>query len=460
MIEAIHGLRDAEVVDYRLKADSRWASSWKVAGAIGVAGLVVAGLEWMRDPSRFAFAYLFAYFVALSLALGNLFFVMLLYVTRATWGVTVRRVAELWMRPMPVFVLLALPLVASIPHLFPWAGAHSTASTAIPSSGQGRPSTPSKVQLVLDESRGAVEMEPVGLRHMPVVDRRRMETVERSSDTKIIDHKRPYLNTIFLLIRLALMLTIWQWLSARYFRWSTEQDKTRSPALTRSAQTFAPVGLILFGLTTTLFGVDWIMSLDATWSSTMFGVYVFAQCSLFQIAVLILTTLVLRRYGLLGEAVTVEHYHDMGKLLFGWISFWAYIAFSQFFLIWYSNLPEEVVWFHRRWDDYAGSWRGLSLALVAFHFVIPFWFLMSRNVKRRLPLLAAGAACVVMMHVVDVYWIVLPNVGMLAPKVVDVACLVGVFGMYLSAVLWGMRSVSLVAIGDPRLSRALQFENA
>ena len=179
--------------------------------------------------------------------------------------------------------------------------------------------------------------------------------------------------------------------------------------LTRSAQNFAPVGLILFGVTTTFFAIDWMMSLEATWYSTMFGVYIFAQCALFQMAALILVTLWLRRGGWLGDAVTVEHYHDMGKLLFGWICFWAYIAFAQFFLVWYSNLPDEVVWFHKRWDEFGASWRGVSLALAGLHFFVPFWFLISRNVKRRLSLLAAGAACMVMMHVLEVYWVILPK---------------------------------------------------
>jgi hypothetical protein len=431
-----------------------------VSGAIGIVGLAVAGLGYWTEPTRFAFAYLFAFFVALSLALGNLFFVMLLYVTRANWGITVRRVAELFIRPMAVFVLLALPLVASIPRLFPWAVARSEAAQALPANSKAAAPAPTSIPLALDEARGDVAREPIGLRHLPVPDRQRMDRAERASESKIVDHKRPYLNPVFFVIRLALYLTVWQWLARRYFRWSTQQDRSRAPALTRAAQNFAPVGLILFGLTTTFFGFDWLLSLDATWYSTMFGVYVFAQCALFQMAVLILATLALRRGGLLGHAVTVEHYHDMGKLLFGWISFWAYIAFAQFFLVWYSNLPDEVVWFHKRWDESGASWRGVSLALVILHFVFPFWFLISRNVKRRLPLLAVGAACMVAMHVVEVYWVVMPNIGGLAPEIVDAACLVGVVGVYLAAVLRGMTDVSLVAIGDPRLARALEFENA
>jgi hypothetical protein len=150
----------------------------------------------------------------------------------------------------------------------------------------------------------------------------------------------------------------------------------------------------------------------------------------------------------------------MGKLLFGWIAFWSYIAFAQFFLTWYSNIPDEVAWFHKRWHDNGGTWKGASLAIVAMHFFVPFWFLMSRNIKRRLPLLAVGAACMVLMHIVDVYWVVMPNFGPLAPSVVDLGCLLGILGIYLAVVLRGMEDYSLVPVGDPRLIRALEFENA
>jgi len=129
-------------------------------------------------------------------------------------------------------------------------------------------------------------------------------------------------------------------------------------------------------------------------------------------------------------------------------------------LTWYSNIPDEVAWFHKRWHDNGGSWKNFSLALVLMHFFIPFWFLMSRNIKRKLPLLATGAVCMIVMHVVEVYWIIMPNLGPFEPSIVDLGCLAGVFGVYLAAVLRGMEDYSLVAIGDPRLERALEFENA
>jgi len=447
---------------YRITPESRWFGSWKIAAGIGVLGLAAAAYGWKVQPDRFAFSYLFAFFVPLSLALGSLFFVMVQFITKAAWGVTVRRVAELFMRPMPIFAILVIPLVLMLPHLFPWLGARHPAAepqhkeVAAEHAGAASHAEPSPV----DEARGDPTKEPAGLRDLPVPNNNRMEKAEEGAEHEIVEHKAFYLNKKFFLGRLIAYLLLWSWLAQRFFGWSTEQDKTRALENTASAQKFAPVGLIIFGVTLTFFAFDWFLSLDATWYSTIFGVWFFAQSALFNMASLILVTLMLRRSGLLGNAVNVEHYHDMGKLLFGWIVFWSYISFAQFFLTWYSNIPDEVSFFHKRWHDNGGTWKDVSLGIVAFHFFVPFWFLMSRNIKRRLPLLATGAVCMVLTHVVEVYWVVMPNFGPLDPSWIDLACLLGVFGIYVATVLRGMEDYSLVAVGDPRLERALEFENA
>jgi hypothetical protein len=449
--------------DYRIPAGSPWAGSWRIAAVVGVLGLAAAAYGYTLDKSRFAFSYLFGLFVPLSLALGSLFFVMVLYVTKAGWGVTVRRVAELFMRPVSIFALLMVPLVlVSEPSgLFPWMGGkHPAAEQHKEVAAEHGPGAAKGEQSPLAEERGQQAKEPAAMRDLPVPNPKRMEQAEEGEEERIVSHKHFYLNKYFFFGRLIAYLAIWSWLAGRFFRWSTEQDKTRALENTASAQRFAPLGLVLFGATLTFFGFDWFLSLDATWYSTIFGVYIFAQAALFQMASLILAVILLRRSKLLGDAVTVEHFHDMGKLLFGWIVFWSYIAFAQFFLTWYSNIPDELSFFHKRWHDNGGTWKEVSLALIAFHFFVPFWFLMSRNIKRRLPLLATGALIMIVMHVVEVYWVVMPNFGPLAPSWVDLACLVGFVGVYLALVLRGMEDYSLVPVGDPRLVRALEFENA
>ncbi len=449
-----------ETQDYRIPAKSSWAGSWRIAAGIGVAGLAAAAYGYTVVPhDRWALSYLFALWVSLSLALGSLFFVMVLYVTKASWGVTVRRVSEMFMRPMHVFAILVIPLVFLLPQMFPWMGAKHSAEQSPDTSAEHAPGKPDESS-PLPDSRGDAAKEPAAYRDIPYAQPKRIEAAEEREERKIVDHKRFYLNKYFFLGRLIGFLVLWYWLAQRYFTWSTDQDKTKALENTAAAQRFAPVGLVIFGITFTFFAFDWFLSLNATWYSTMFGVQVFAQAALFNVATVILVTLGLRRSGILGKAVNVEHFHDLGKLLFGWIAFWSYVTFAQFFLTWYSNIPDEVAFFHQRWHDNGGTWKTTSLLLVVMHFFVPFWFLMSRNIKRRLPMLAAGAVCMVIMHVIEVYWLVMPNYGPLAPNFVDVACLVGIFGVYLAAVLRGMEDYSLVAVGDPRLERALHFENA
>lgn len=454
---------EAAARDYRIPAKSGWAGAWKIFAAIGVVGMLIAANGYRTDPQRFAFSYLFGLFVPLGLALGSLFFVMTLYVVKASWAITVRRTAELFMRPMPIFAILVIPLVLLLPQMFPWLGAktHITygEQPVATATAEGGSSEATHEPGPLAEARGLQANEPAAMRDLPNAQPTRMDRAAEHEEHELNVHKHFYLNKTFFLVRLILYLLVWSWLAQRYFQWSTDQDKTKAKENTAAAQSFAPLGLILFGVTITFFGFDWFLSLSQ-WYSTIFGVQIFAQVALFQMAVLVLVTLWMRRSGLFGDAVNVEHYHDLGKLLFGWVVFWGYISFAQFFLTWYSNIPDEVMWFHLRWHDNGGTWENLSIILVAVYFFVPFWFLMSRNIKRRLPLLGLGAAILVVMHVVEVYWIIMPSYGPLAPNIVDLGCLCGVSGIYLAAVLRGMQDHPLIPIGDPRLERALEFENA
>src|SRR6266542_3969584 len=202
------------------------------------------------------------------------------------------------------------------------------------------------------------------------------------------------------------------------------------------------------------------MSLEPLWYSTIFGVYWFAGCAVGHAAVAILLAMALQQAGLVKTSISVEHYHDLGKLLFGWLSFWAYIAFVQFFLIWYANIPDELSFFRLRWTDNLGSWKPLSTSLLILHFLLPFWVLLSRGAKRSPVLLGFGAFVILSLHVVDVYWLVLPNAGPFAPDWLDLSCFLAIGGVYAASVLWSMEKHPLIPLGDPRLARALSFENA
>jgi hypothetical protein len=477
---------EKQSLDYRIPASSGWSGAWRILlgiGLVGAAGAAYAYFGHAVSPERFAYAYLFGLFVPLSLALGSLFFVMVLHITKSSWGVTVRRVAELFMRPIPVFAVLVIPLVFLLPTIFPWLGGgkpeglEGDKAVAAEHAGADKDKDKDKEKAekgehetgepnVLAESRGDPTKEPVAMRWAPPATgaelqaNKRLEKASEHEEHEVLEHKAFYLNKRFFLVRLIGYLVIWTWLAYRFFQWSTTQDKTKALENTAAAQKFAPAGLVLFGATVSFFAFDWFLSLSPGWYSTMFGVQVFAQIALFQTACLIFATILLRRSGLLGKAVTIEHFHDLGKLLFGWIVFWSYVSFAQFFLTWYSNIPDELTFFHLRWHDNGGTWKNISLALILFHFFIPFWFTMSRNIKRRIPLLAVGALIMMVMHVIEVYWVVLPYYGPLAPSWVDLACLLGPLGLYLASVLRGMEDYALIPVGDPRLNRALTFENA
>jgi len=200
------------------------------------------------------------------------------------------------------------------------------------------------------------------------------------------------------------------------------------------------------------------MSLDPHWYSTIFGVYVLAGGGLAFFAALILVCLGLRRAGILREQVTLEHYHDLGKWLFALTVFWTYIAFSQYLLIWYANIPEETVWFKIR---LAGSWRGFSAMLLFGHFIVPFAVLLPRASKRNLRVLGAAAVWMLAMHFVDVYWMIMPALHGNGSGFhwVDLAAPAAI-GSALALVFWGrMRSAAIAPVGDPDFERALEFQN-
>jgi hypothetical protein len=201
------------------------------------------------------------------------------------------------------------------------------------------------------------------------------------------------------------------------------------------------------------------MSLTPHWYSTMFGVYFFSGSFVGFIALLSVMAVAMQRAGLLDTVITAEHLHDVGKLLFAFTSFWAYIAFSQFFLVWYANLPEETIWFKARLE---GSWTTISVMLMVGHFAIPFFYLMGRTVKRRGATLAIGGAWLLAMHFMDLYWQVMPTLHPegVRPTVLDLAAFLAVGGCFVTATSWLMRRQALVPLGDPRLAESLAFENA
>ncbi len=270
----------------------------------------------------------------------------------------------------------------------------------------------------------------------------------------------------FFVVRAFAYGAIWWYLSRRLIRLSDEQDRTGDASLSLQARFTSSWGILVMALTTAFASFDWLMSADYRFFSTMWGVYFFAGGSFAMFATLALVLSILRGKGKLEGAVTPEHFHDLGKLLFSFTVFWGYIAFSQYFLIWYSNIPEETSYYVHRVEH---GWKGLGVALILGHFAFPFLFLMSRNIKKSLPLLSLGAAVALLAHAADLFWIVRPMVyaeaGAAEPslgvgaRVVDVLGIVGVALVFAGFLVRRVGQRPLVAINDPYLREGLSHRN-
>jgi len=380
----------------------RWAMAAAVLGFGGAAVLLATG---RGGVDRFLQGYLVGWTFFFSLSVGALFFVLLQHVTRAGWSVVVRRLAEGMAALFPVLAILVVPILVGLPRLYEWA----------------RPGG-------LGHAGG-----PAG--------------------------KAAYLSPTFFTIRVIAYLAILAALGLYYLKTSLRQDGTGDPALTLRMERAAAPCMVVFALVVNFAAFDLLMSLDPHWYSTIFGVYLFSSSVVGFFAVLPHIVHWLQHHRELLHTVTREHFHDMGKLLFAFVVFWAYIAFSQYLLIWYGNLPEETGWFLKR---QTGGWGWVSLLLVVGHFVIPFLVLISRGAKRQPHVLLLASAWVAVMHWVDIYWLVMPemNGGALRLSAMDVLVTVDIAGLYVAAWVLRMRKHSLVPERDPRLAESLAFENA
>lgn len=387
-----------------IPAGSFWARVPLLGAAIGVIGIGASFALRGSHPEQFYFSWLASFMFFLSLALGGLFFVLLHFVTKAGWGVVVRRLAETLSGTLPLFVLLFIPVALGLHELYHWSHAEAVA------------------------------------------------------EDHLLQGKTWWLNSGRFLSFAAGYLLLWCLMAWFYRRDSIRQDATGDHAITRRLTLFSGPCVIVFALTLSLAAVDWMMTLDPHWYSTIYGVYYFAGSLVGVFALLILLATSLSRAGYLRDVVTVEHFHDLGKLLFAFSVFWAYIGFSQFFLIWYGNIPEETAWYLHRFE---GSWLPLTILLAVGHFGVPFFFLMPRTIKRRTALLVTGALWMLAMHALDIYWLVLPTLHHEGAhlSLLDLTTFAGIGGLFLAAIGIGLRRHALVPVGDPRLVESITFEN-
>lgn len=279
------------------------------------------------------------------------------------------------------------------------------------------------------------------------------------ASNEMLESKSGFLEPGFFLIRTLIYFALWGVWVFNIYRHSTKQDTERSAKLMHNITFWSAPGLLLVVAVGTLASFDWLMSLEPGWYSTIFGLYYVSDGALAFMAVLTLICLGFRRSGILERTITIEHYHDLGKWLFALTCFYTYIAFSQYLLIWYADLPEETVFYRHRAE---GAWLAISLALPFLRFFLPFFTLVARSPKRKLTVIGVVAVWSLVMVYLDLYWVVMPNYYTEGPSLhwLDLATLgatVSVCGL----VFWSrFRSHSMVPVGDLRLEQSLHFENA
>ncbi len=376
-------------------------------GVGGVSLLAAIGLGGGPMGEQFQASFLVAFMYVLAIALGVLWFVTIQHLTNAKWSVVVRRVAEIIAACQPVivglFLLVLLPMLTGHSHLYEW-------------------------------------LDPV-----------------KTAENHAIAHKAGYLNLKFFLIRSAVYFGFWWVLSSYFLKESIAQDSSGKHEINKKLQAVSAPAMILFALTLTFCAIDLIMSVDPEFFSTIFGVYYFAGAVSSAYSFLALALMWLQGKGRLLTSVNREHYHDLGKMMFAFVIFWSYIAFSQYMLIWYGDMPEETHWFKAR---FAGDWAIVSWTLLVCHFAIPFFGLMSRHVKRNRKTLAFWAVWLLVIEYVDIYWLVMPSIHAdLEPSLVDLLAWVGATGVFLGYVALSTAGKNLVPTKDPRLSDSLAFEN-
>jgi hypothetical protein len=377
-----------------------------LAGAIGAGGLALTLLGGIvGDPRRALFAYLVAYVYWLGIALGALILLGSLHASNARWSVVLRRFLEFVPSALPLFVVLLVPIVVGLRRIFPW-------------------------------------VDPAALG----------DELRRSAE-----HRAPYLNVPFFLVRAAIYFGVWIAVSWLLRAWSIRQDAEGGTTLTRWQRRLGAGSLPLLALTMTFAAFDWMMSLDLRFFSTIFGAYWFAGSFVCSIAVVAIGGAATRGDpGQFGAYMNHEHFHSVGKLLLAFVAFWAYIAFSQFMLIWIANIPEEVPWYVVR---ISRGWLPVFGFLAVFHFVVPFFLLLSRPLKREPLRLARVAGWLLLVHWVDLYWVIMPVLDETGPRISlwDLTAMAGVGGVAIAFVLWRMHGVPAVPLRDPYLDDSLRY---
>ncbi len=361
----------------------------RIAVVVGIIGLVVCIVGLFVNSALVMQSYLFAYLYWVGISLGCLGLLMIQFTVKGTWGLAIRRLSEAGALTIPLMAALFIPILLGAGVLYPWA---------------------------------------------------RPDVV--ANDT-LLQQKSVYLNIPFFIVRAVLFFALWSALAFTLRRWSLRGDTERDPGLVQRLQNLSIFGVIALSLTVTFAMIDWIMSLEPDWASTIYAAMVAMGGLLAAFALVVALLTRLRDYEPLSALVTPAVLNDLGNLLMAALLMWAYFAFSQYLVIWSGNLSDEIPWYLRRLDN---GWQIVALVIVVLHFAIPFVLLLSPQVKRSARSLGMVAALLVVVHLVDAFWLVVPALRQngLAFSLTDIAAPVGIGGLWMAVFLWQLKQDSLL----------------
>lgn len=367
----------------------------KRALAVGVAGLALCVIGGFFSPQQFYRSYLLAYLFWIGITLGCFALIMLYHMVGGLWGFAIRRLLETGTQTFPLMALLFLPILFGMRELYTWARPEVLAADAV--------------------LRGKVL----------------------------------YLNIPSYVVRTMVYFGIWIGWAHFMNTWSLQQDRTADVALSGRLKSVSGPGLVLYGLTVTFASIDWVMSLEPHWHSTIYGMMYMVGFVLEGLTFVVLVEFFLSRREPLSRAVSVRHSHDAGNLLLTFVILWTYLSFSQFLIIWAENLTDEIPWYLHR---ITGGWQGVAVALIVFQFALPFLLLLSRSLKRRAESLAMVAGGILVMRLVDLFWLVVPafHPTGFAIHWMDALAVIGMGGVWLGAFFWYLKGKSLLPLHDPR----------
>lgn len=369
----------------------------QVAFFIGLIGLIASVAGFFLNRVQFFQSYLFSYIFWLGMALGCLGLVMLNHVVGGKWGLVIRRLLEVGSLNLPVMLALIVPILFGLGSLYVWTHADA---------------------VVHDEA---------------------------------LQKKTGYLNVPFFLGRVAIYFVIWSFYAIVLNRLSAKQDRTGDETLIERMKTISAPGLVIFTVSTTFAFIDWVMSLEPHWYSTIYGLMFLIGQVLQALALMVAILILFSDRKPLRDTLTPQHLHDLGNLILTFTMLWAYLSFSQFLIIWAGNLPEEIPWYLTRLH---GGWNVVAVILVLFHFAVPFVVLLQREAKRRAKILLRICFAMLIIRIVDVFWVIEPSLrpNGFAVHWMDIATFLAIGGIWIGMFFRQLKSRPILLTGDPRLA--------